>query len=1159
MAKRRKRSPLDLPPNKRPAPPAGEIQPTPQPPPTGRPPGNTLPTSFPPVTPPTGGLPPGPGPLPTSYPGPSPADLPPIGPLPVAPPLPAAGPAGQTTSAGPTQPAEIGPPVQQPTPSGYPAEDQHLQPVSQATAPPETPPAASQGDYVPMFDVGFAPETAQSLDSVLLAVDEAVQSVADAVDARVQMAIAQSQTHVMATSAHVQTGLSQLVGAPAGAVQDVSQQVELQLGGHLASAAEAAGAGSGPPESQPKILTGPPAGSGGGFDPLEALRKTLGYQEPWCNLGGSGVGYSDVIQLAASNGDGIVVQYDHNLHTNDPNNPSDAWFWQQPVNTGVGAAYVQQVNSATGQIGDKWTATVKPGQYAGNLPTVDITGAACFQSVSPSPAPSPQPPPKPDPLQCLCDILDEMRRSQPKPPEPQPPDQCGSLTLGLSFNPRTCEVAIKCGQEYDDLPAEQKLGDTIDFDSLDKRLKACLDKGTKPPVTPQPIGVGDVQVEGITDCPVLPYGELWEDWGNPYTIAATYGLTDREGNIQTYGLGGLVGTLGAVLLKAVIAVPAKVLSQVVVVTKRITGNLPCSSDEFGALAVSRMVTGFISRWIGGGLDDVDDATRAQQRNLCPLGIPTLDQTIGMWLNRTIDDATFACWARANNLNEVYAKQMAFGGRSKLTPPALVQLYLRGELGRGELQQALREQGWVNPGDTVDWLTVTQQIPPISDLTRMMVRDVADNNIASKYGYDQDFEAKFSGQLKDFATWQNIHPDYAKLYWRAHWQLPSPSQLYEMAHRLNGPDTPADVKTSLDDVLTALKVNDYPEYWAKRLMAISYRLPRYRDLSRGYEIGAINSDGLRQAFKEYGYSQQNSEILVEFWVKQTLAKRKRSPLLKAAARGELSWQEVSDQFKQDGATEAEISQLHDWMLTLARSYRRKACLASIKRKFAHGEIDDTQLDTELQTLDLSPTQTQELAAQLRCQKTTRSRDVPASTLCDLYQRGLLSAAEYYTRLVNLGYESDDANLLAQRCRTIQDERLAKAEAKKLLQKKREKEREIKQAKQSAAALHRQQQAAARARESRQRRIDAVRKLLAQAAVALCSKTDSDPASCVDAVSGIMQTYAGQGGYTDGQVAEALTVALKFADVKDVATLSTAVGSVLRQEITYVHPDDTQLMV
>ena len=313
-------------------------------------------------------------------------------------------------------------------------------------------------------------------------------------------------------------------------------------------------------------------------------------------------------------------------------------------------------------------------------------------------------------------------------------------------------------------------------------------------------------------------------------------------------------------------------------------------------------------------------------------------------------------------------------------------------------------------------------------------------------------------------WQNIHPEYAKLYWRAHWQLPSPSQLYEMAHRLNGPDTPADVKTSLEDVLTALKVNDYPEYWAKRLIEISYRLPRYRDLSRGYEIGAIDADGLRQAFKEYGYSQKNSDILVEFWEKQTRAKRARSPLLRAAARGELNWQDVADQFKEDGATESEISYLYDRMRKLAKAETRKVCLRSIKRRYATGEIGDAELVSELLTLDLQPTQVEQLRDQMHCAKTNRSKDVPASTLCDLFQRGIIDAATYYKRLVNIGYDSEDANLLAQRCRVVLNERLAKEEAKKLLQQKRETEREQRQLKQSVAATLRQQQAAQRARES-----------------------------------------------------------------------------------------------
>ena len=72
------------------------------------------------------------------------------------------------------------------------------------------------------------------------------------------------------------------------------------------------------------------------------------------------------------------------------------------------------------------------------------------------------------------------------------------------------------------------------------------------------------------------------------------------------------------------------------------------------------------------------------------------------------------------------------------------------------------------------------------------------------------------------------------YWRAHWELPSPTTGFEMLHRLH-PDVlevigekykemglnPDDLKTDLDTLKELLKISDYPKYWRDRLAAISY--------------------------------------------------------------------------------------------------------------------------------------------------------------------------------------------------------------------------------------------------------------------------------------------------------------------------------------------------
>jgi hypothetical protein len=141
------------------------------------------------------------------------------------------------------------------------------------------------------------------------------------------------------------------------------------------------------------------------------------------------------------------------------------------------------------------------------------------------------------------------------------------------------------------------------------------------------------------------------------------------------------------------------------------------------------------------------------------------------------------------------------------------------------------------------------VPGVSDLIRFMVRDTLNPNIVQKFGYDEEYPAAIETWLRAQGMGYKLseHPlgqgwgdeTWGKLYWRAHWVLPSPTQAQDMmvllrpnrAQRLsqdlarvlgNPGGIWNDIAVTPAEAADLLKIADYPPYWRGRLLALAYR-------------------------------------------------------------------------------------------------------------------------------------------------------------------------------------------------------------------------------------------------------------------------------------------------------------------------------------------------
>lgn len=147
----------------------------------------------------------------------------------------------------------------------------------------------------------------------------------------------------------------------------------------------------------------------------------------------------------------------------------------------------------------------------------------------------------------------------------------------------------------------------------------------------------------------------------------------------------------------------------------------------------------------------------------------------------------------------------------------------------------------------------EQIPGMSDLVSMAVREAFSPEIATKFGQYEDYPQ----QLTQYARQNGFSEEWSKRYWAAHWQLPSPNMGFEMFQR---------GIISKQDLTLLLKSLDIMPYWRDKLINLNYSLPTRVDIRRMYGENLITYSEVLKAYKDLGYDDKWSKLLADFAVR-----------------------------------------------------------------------------------------------------------------------------------------------------------------------------------------------------------------------------------------------------------------------------------------------------
>lgn len=541
--------------------------------------------------------------------------------------------------------------------------------------------------------------------------------------------------------------------------------------------------------------------------------------------------------------------------------------------------------------------------------------------------------------------------------------------------------------------------------------------GTKPPPEPAPAPTAKIAIDWC-DTKLCQYVERWKQ-GDPADLD-TYMPDLAEFEILTDQ-----DKQGALKQQLIDASPSGtvwftklawgiMIAPFFALVNFLLSLVPCETNWVRKLTLRIWGLSFIQKWTGIDLGAQLYRAKSLAAVVCPNQLPTLQQAHAARLADTASYATWDCWVGANDYCPQYQEAVFRSTRVKPNAGEAISLYRRGELDEESFGVVMRQAGVIDQIDAQRLYALSDFIPPPTDLIRFMVRDSFDEGIVARFQYDQDFDKKYNAQAQDWGFAQGLDTETAKYYWRAHWDLPSATQSYEMLHRLRPDKKGVQNPVTREDVRTLLQVNDMAPFWQERLIDISYAVPRLVDTRNMYFRGITTHDGLLSVLQDRGYDRSTAIDVGELMRKEKLVwmtGRKWAKLLQACT---ISIDEAWQLAELDGADRATF----DETVLVVGKYReadlRAKCSQGIRAQFMTGGMPFEDAVTALTLSGISTACAVTTVQSWVCALKAKNKLPSIMKMCQWLQMGLMTPGEMQGRIVRMGYALADAQRFVAAC-------------------------------------------------------------------------------------------------------------------------------------------------
>lgn len=252
---------------------------------------------------------------------------------------------------------------------------------------------------------------------------------------------------------------------------------------------------------------------------------------------------------------------------------------------------------------------------------------------------------------------------------------------------------------------------------------------------------------------------------------------------------------------------------------------------------------FFGGFLVGSLWDTlfEPVRREVAKALTPFDL-SVDQLVQLAVKGYISEGEFIERIKGWGFSEARARELLQLGREVLDVSEIYKAWRLGFITEAQKNEALKKLGYTE--DQIQLLDkLTLVYPSADDIIRFAVREVFSEEVVRKYGYDQDIPKEYL----EWAKKLGLSEEFAKLYWRAHWEIPSPSQAIELLSR--GIIDP-------EDFDAVLKIHDIAPWWRPRMLALAFDPYTRVDIRRMYELGILSDEDLIKAAKAVGYATED---------------------------------------------------------------------------------------------------------------------------------------------------------------------------------------------------------------------------------------------------------------------------------------------------------------
>lgn len=367
-----------------------------------------------------------------------------------------------------------------------------------------------------------------------------------------------------------------------------------------------------------------------------------------------------------------------------------------------------------------------------------------------------------------------------------------------------------------------------------------------------------------------------------------------------------------------------------------------------------------------------------------------------------------------------------------------------------------------------WFQSRYEIPGPSDLVRFALRDVWDQETVQTFGYHKEFPLEIIPWMEKQGYGQSMgiripnegtdnrgaartgNATWSDAFWWSHWQLPSPTQGYDMLHKLYpmSPRGASPLQENYPSFTSAqlsmlLKANDYPDFWRQRLEAISYLTLHLSDVQRLLNWNMITENRAYHYNRAHGFNHEDAENMLKIQKKNKdlflgldLAKEGLAAICKAHKNGALPEANAKEQIKALGYTDAD-----------ARKFIAKCQLDLVGdmieeqlKHWKHGVLNGILSRAQAREIMLRDGMDEFIAdthlARWEFVRNNRFKQISAQKAIKYFINNVLTEQDLQARLFNLNYTPRDVSAMIIDARRTKLNRLAMQLQKEVLRLQRE---------------------------------------------------------------------------------------------------------------------------